>query len=177
MFFRGCTFKSKCFRHLFFVLINEEFMIHVITYFGGSFCHSTSQRRSTKLAFLKGFFKKSWICNTYNKHFCSQLNCRDLISGCVFDEVWMLNMGFNGVFQLIKTNLSKETSNQSTFFLSFERVNKYSIIQTSSKLHRLLFTALTTVHQVGCVSTHFTWSKDVSDWWTFLKHNFCHKKQ
>ena len=37
------------------------------------FCHSASQRPSTKLAFWKGFlgtFKKSRICNTYKKHFC-----------------------------------------------------------------------------------------------------------
>ena len=50
---------TKVVTNIFFVLINEEFMIHVITSFGGSFCHSASQRRSTKLAFLKGFFKKA----------------------------------------------------------------------------------------------------------------------
>ena len=44
---------------IFFVLINDEFMIRVITYFGGSFCHSASQRRSTKLAFLKEFLEKA----------------------------------------------------------------------------------------------------------------------
>ena len=43
---------------IYFVLINEEFVIRVISYFSGSFCHSASQRRSTNLAFLKGFSKK-----------------------------------------------------------------------------------------------------------------------
>ena len=36
---------------IYFVLINEEFVIRVISYFGGSFCYSASQRRSTNLAF------------------------------------------------------------------------------------------------------------------------------
>jgi hypothetical protein len=61
-------------------LINEEFINRFISYFGGSFGHSASQRRSTNLAFLKEFseiFKKSLIYNTYNNHSCSQLNCRD----------------------------------------------------------------------------------------------------
>ena len=30
--------------------------------------------------------------------------------------------------------------------------------------------------QVSRISAHFTWSKEVSDRWTFLKQNFCHKK-
>ena len=42
-----------------FVLINKEFMIRVITYFGGLFCHSAGQRRLTNMAFLKGFFLKA----------------------------------------------------------------------------------------------------------------------
>ena len=42
-------------RHIFLFLINEEFVIRVISYLGESFCQSACQRRSTNLAFLKGF--------------------------------------------------------------------------------------------------------------------------
>ena len=46
---------------IYFFLIIEEFVIRVISFFGGWFCHSASQRRTTNLAFLKefsGIFKK-----------------------------------------------------------------------------------------------------------------------
>ena len=46
---------------------SEDFVIRVISYFGGSFCHFASQRRSTNLAFLKEFseiFKKKPKNNT-----------------------------------------------------------------------------------------------------------------
>ena len=40
------------------VLIYDEQIIGVITYSGGVFCHSASQRQSTNLDFLKGFWKQ-----------------------------------------------------------------------------------------------------------------------